>query len=326
MSTVEVLAAYPVARTHDIGQATEVLERVLPRIPLRMRVSVAQDTFAMHMNALDVGSITASYLRFGAEVHVVTSATEYYHVNIPLTGSTLFREGGMTVEATPQLAGVFGPGMAGDLVWRGGCAQVCLLLPRSSLDRELERHLGRAVAEPVLFEPAMDLSAATSTGWLDSLGLVLSYAERRGGRPLHPLTTQTLENLLVDSLLLTHQHNYTEALHGPAPAAGPRAVREAIELLRERPEHPWSVGELAAAVHLSVRALQEAFRRSTGLSPMRYLRQVRLARIHAELVAATPEEVTVTEVAARWGFLHHGHFAAAYRAEFGQSPATTLRT
>jgi len=312
-STNEVLAAYPVARTRDIDQAEAVLERILPRIPLQLRVTTSGDVFDMRMNALDIGAVTASYLRFGSDIEVVNSETAFYHVNIPLSGRTVWRAQKFVVQSTPTVAAVFGPGTVGRSLWTGGCAQLCVMLPQSSLDRELERHLDRDIAEPVSFAPAMNLTASTTRGWLDALRLVVGEAERGGGRSLHPLITRTLENLLVDSLLLAQRHNYSAELLRPGP------------LLRSEPEYPWTVGELAGRVHVSVRALQSAFARSVGVSPMRYLRQVRLSRVHAELLDADPEVTTVTEVAARWGFTHHGHFAAGYRARFGEPPVQTLR-
>jgi AraC-like DNA-binding protein len=321
----EVLAAYPVARTKDIAQATAVLERVLPRIPLQMRVATSGDVFEMHMNALDIGAITTSYVRFGTGIQITNSETAFYHVNIPLSGHTVWRARNYVVQSTPTVAAVLSPGTAGELLWDGGCAQLCVMLPQSSLDRELERHLDCQITEPVTFAPAMNLAASTTRRWLDALRLVMNEAEYSNGRSLHPLTTRTLENLLVDSLLLAQRHNYTAELHRPARTASRGVVRDAMELLEQRPEHPWTVGELAHEVHVSVRALQAAFARSAGVSPMRYLRQERLRRAHAELLDADPASTTVTEVAARWGFAHHGHFAALYRARFGEAPAVTLR-
>jgi AraC-like DNA-binding protein len=323
--TDEVLAAYPVARTRDIGQAREVLERVLPRIPLQVRVATSSDVFDMHMNALDIGAVTTSYIRFGADTQITNSETAFYHVNIPLSGCTIWRAQKYVVRSTPTVAAVLSPGTAGELLWGGGCAQLCVMLPQSSLDRELERHLDRAITEPVTFAPAMNLASSTTRRWLDALRLVLNEADHSNGQSLHPLTTRTLENLLVDSLLLAQRHNYTSALNGPTPTASPRAVRAAMELLEGSPERPWTVGELASEIHVSVRALQSAFARSQGLSPMRYLRDVRLRRIHADLLDADPQRTTVTEVAARWGFAHHGHFAARYREKFGEPPASTLQ-
>jgi AraC-like DNA-binding protein len=59
---------------------------------------------------------------------------------------------------------------------------------------------------------------------------------------------------------------------------------------------------------------------------MTYLREVRLLRIHSELREVDPDTVTVGALASRWGFLHAGRFAAAYKRKFGCSPSTTLRS
>ncbi|WPL20834.1 helix-turn-helix domain-containing protein [Thiorhodovibrio frisius] len=40
--------------------------------------------------------------------------------------------------------------------------------------------------------------------------------------------------------------------------------------------------------------------------------------------AARNSTRTITEVAARWGFLHMGRFTRAYRDLFGELPSTTL--
>jgi transcriptional regulator GlxA family with amidase domain len=196
-------------------------------------------------------------------------------------------------------------------------------MPPAVIERELERHLDRAVANPVSFASDAPLAPA-GEDWLDALLLVCRTVDRRAGDPLHPLAAATLQNLLVDGLLLAQRHNDTDELAAPSRAGSSREVRAAIELLHGRPEHPWSVGELAEQVHLSVRALQQAFRRDTRDSPMRYLRAIRLARVRDTLRAGDPAELTVTEAALRWGFSHHGHFAAAYRAQFGETPSETL--
>jgi transcriptional regulator GlxA family with amidase domain len=98
-----------------------------------------------------------------------------------------------------------------------------------------------------------------------------------------------------------------------------------VDLIEDRPGHPWSVAELAAAVTVSARTLQDGFARTLGTSPMAYLRDVRLDRIHAELLAAGPDAVAVGQVAARWGFLHAGRFSATYKRRFGRSPSATAR-
>jgi AraC-like DNA-binding protein len=324
VTETELLSEHPVLRTSDPELATDALVRVLPRIPLRLRTSQSH-RLRMVMNALEVGSVTASYLRFGTDVHMVTGETESYYVNIPLHGHTLWRNSAVQVRATPSVAAVLSPGLRGEVIWDADCAQLCVMVSGARLQAELECHLDRGVAAPLRFEPAMNLKAPTALGWLATLRLLHREIQREDGLLTHPLAAKTFENVLIDSLLVAQPHNYTAALAAPAREGSPGTAQAAIELLEAHPERPWSVGELAGEVHLSTRALQQTFARSIGLSPMRYLRQVRLARVHADLIDASPEETTVAEVAARWGFVHHGHFAAAYRTRYGRAPAHTLR-
>jgi transcriptional regulator GlxA family with amidase domain len=74
-----------------------------------------------------------------------------------------------------------------------------------------------------------------------------------------------------------------------------------------------------------VRSLQEGFRQHVGVSPMAYLRRVRLEHAHAELSEPRDGQRSVAAVAHRWGFGHLGRFAAAYRERYGVSPSDTLR-
>ena len=78
-------------------------------------------------------------------------------------------------------------------------------------------------------------------------------------------------------------------------------------------------------MHLSPRALQEGFSRDIGQSPMAYLRQVRLRRVHEALLLADPASTSVRTLAISYGFLHLGRFAATYRQAFGVLPSRHLR-
>ncbi|ANZ40367.1 hypothetical protein BBK82_34440 [Lentzea guizhouensis] len=68
--------------------------------------------------------------------------------------------------------------------------------------------------------------------------------------------------------------------------------------------------------------MQLAFRRHLDLTPMAYLRQVRLGRAHEDLLAGGGP---VTSVAHRWGYAHAGRFAVDYRRAYGVPPSETLR-
>ena len=74
------------------------------------------------------------------------------------------------------------------------------------------------------------------------------------------------------------------------------------------------------------RGLQHAFRRYYSVGPTRYLRQVRMANAHRDLLAAGPSRGdTVAAIADAWQFTHHDRFALDYRTAYGVTPGQTLR-
>jgi len=102
-------------------------------------------------------------------------------------------------------------------------------------------------------------------------------------------------------------------------------VRAAVELIHARAHEPLTVSDIARAADLSVRGLQESFQRVLDRTPMQYLREVRLRRAHDDLLRAQPGQVSVADVAARWGFTHMGRFSGEYLRRFGEYPKQTLR-
>jgi transcriptional regulator GlxA family with amidase domain len=127
-------------------------------------------------------------------------------------------------------------------------------------------------------------------------------------------------------LLLAVDHQYRDELLCPGPSTRPRTVKRAIDAMEADPAHHFTVTELAQAAEVSARALQDGFRRHLDMSPMMYLRQLRLVRVHDELRRADPGRVTVADIAHRWGFTHLGRFAGTYRAKYGVPPSATMRS
>ncbi|AHH98925.1 helix-turn-helix transcriptional regulator [Kutzneria albida] len=141
-----------------------------------------------------------------------------------------------------------------------------------------------------------------------------------------PLIASTATQLLAAMVLATFPHTaLTDPTIEDRHDAHSATLRRAIGFIDDHAHRDISLADIAAATHVSIRALQYAFRRHRSTTPMGYLRQVRMHHAHQELVAADPTTgVTVTEIAARWGFFHPGHFAHYYRRAYGHPPSRTL--
>lgn len=139
-----------------------------------------------------------------------------------------------------------------------------------------------------------------------------------------PLVQAEAVRCLVTALLQTFLERSRERTGGPA--AAPSAVRRALAYIEAHLDEDIGLAEIAAAARMSPRGLQAAFRRELGTTPTHRLRDARLDAAHRALLDADPGTGTTVEtVMARWGFVHRGRFAAAYRERHGCNPATTLR-
>lgn len=121
--------------------------------------------------------------------------------------------------------------------------------------------------------------------------------------------------------LLTAIPHWPIGEHGPPPTAAAARFARAEGFLLEHATEPISVEDVAEAAGLSIRGLQEAFRRHHGVTPTTYLRRIRLLLARERLESGEAE--SVGDVARAVGFGHLGRFANSYRAEFGELPRET---
>src|SRR4029078_1902676 len=121
-------------------------------------------------------------------------------------------------------------------------------------------------------------------------------------------------------------HPYRSAVTGETQVVGSRAIRAAVEIIEEEAHLPLTVSSIAARCHVSVRSLQQDFRRYVGTSPMAYLREVRLRRAHQSLLESDPSATSGGSIAYHLGFTNLGRFAAAHTARYDEPPAATLRS
>jgi AraC-like DNA-binding protein len=324
-NAAEMFRGRRIVSSRGIEQTREALTNVF--LPVDFPAARASTPVAMELNALRVGRVTCGYMRFQNAVQIETAEAEHFHIDIPTGGRARMRAAhGTPIYGTQQTAGVFMPGRSVELDCSERFAQISLMIPRDQLQLELENMLGTTLARPLQFTAELNLASPGGQLMMQTLQLIDHASDVAEGPLSHPLALQRLEQVLMHSLLFAQPHNHSALLARTSPAPAARPVSQAVELLRSSPAHPWTVGELAAAVSLSVRSVHEGFRRCLGTTPMAYLRQVRLEKVREELLAASPDTVGVTEVATRWGFVHLGRFAAAYCAAFSERPSDTLRS
>ncbi|HEX5249066.1 MAG TPA: AraC family transcriptional regulator [Gaiellales bacterium] len=140
-----------------------------------------------------------------------------------------------------------------------------------------------------------------------------------------PLVVGAAARLIAATALATFPNTaVTTPTRDDGPDSRPGTLRRAVAFIEANPDLDITLQDIARAAYVTPRAVQLAFRRQAGTTPMAYLRRVRLDCAHQDLQEAA-DGLTVTDVAYRWGFASPSRFAQHYRDAYGTKPSDTLR-
>jgi len=103
------------------------------------------------------------------------------------------------------------------------------------------------------------------------------------------------------------------------------AVERARHFIYENLDNPFRLSDVCAYARVQPRSLEYGFHEALGMTPIAYIKTLRLNRVHRELLASESAERTVTEIALDCGFQHLSQFAVDYRKFFGESPSAAHR-
>lgn len=269
------------------------------------------------LEVIDLDSCRLAHIRFGATVGIVSDHPGAMAVNIPLAGRLQSSIGSRSREAGPGQATAFPPDTPARMpAWATDLDVLGLRIEAHMLRRESERVFARKdITVPV----DIDLRTAAGEAWFRMARSTFDNARDCGGILYQdPQVAASVASMLVTGLLLA-------AVPEDVASSGslrPRTVHRVIEAIETDPARAWSPADLAEIAGVSVRRLQQAFREHMGTTPFAHLHDVRLERVHDDLVHGRGE--TVTDVALGWGVSHLGRFASAYRKKYGELPSHTL--
>ncbi|GGT06095.1 helix-turn-helix transcriptional regulator [Nonomuraea spiralis] len=304
--------------SRDIGETEEFLSKAYAK----MRIGADVKSPRTWISRQVMGSVSVDQLHLEYAMR--------YDVN-PLGKVCLcaVESGSIAHQIAGQDEDVFGPGdtvlfAPPDLPYTGEIrrSRYDIVMFDAALLQQVAGTLPGRRAEPVRLVGSRPVSASAGRHLRRTLAYLRDDVLTDPELAAEPLVVSTAGQLLAASVLTALPTNADDAA---APGeARPQALRRATAFIDDHAHLPIGLDEIATAARVSPRALQYAFRRHLGTTPLGYLRQARLAHAHAELREADPGATTVTAVAARWGFFHPGRFAQLYRAAFGRAPGDTL--
>ncbi|MBC8945164.1 AraC family transcriptional regulator [Xenorhabdus indica] len=306
--------------SHDLDEVKSMVGRVMK--PHQLNILGSSRKLDARMHYIPFGDFSMSRLRYGANVEINPNALEsFFLIQMPLSGSACIESGGQHLDSTPNLASILSPDQHTSMRWSADNDQFMVRISRTLLERTLIGQLGHPLDQPLVFELGFEWQRCQA--WRCLMLYLLEYTTQLPDILQYKLITGQIEQLLSVTLLSTHQHNYSGSSTNRRCSIRPRHVRKVQEYLQAHAHEPITVEQLAQVAGVSLRSLYSGFREFLDISPMQYLRDLRMEHVRTELLAG--EASNVTGVALRWGFAHMGRFSAEYKARYGETPSESLK-
>ncbi len=309
-------------RSRDLDEAREKVAAVF--CPHRLETLGARSLFDACHHHLPGQRLSLNYIEYGARTLIAPGELDdFYLLQIPLEGGAEITNGRETYLSTPDRAAILNPHLPTRMTWEEGTRQVLVKISRRAMQDHLAGLLGGPSDRPLTFDGRLDLREGPGAG-LRRLVMWLVAEADAGGSPIGSgLMARQIESTILSGLLEA-RHDHQSQIARVRSAPRPRHLRIAEGFIEANLDQAITLEDVANAAGISPRGLQMAFRQHRGTTPLSFWREARLARAHADLLAAPPG-TRVTDIAMRWGFTHFGRFSELYRARFGLCPRDTLK-
>ncbi|WP_205855764.1 cupin domain-containing protein, partial [Phytoactinopolyspora endophytica] len=166
------LEQYELFHTNDLDHARELVGRVF--VPHRLDLVGQSSQLDARMHTRRVAKLAANYVTYGGEVLIEPGELgSFFVVQVPLSGHSVVRCGGMEICSTPRYASVVSPTEPLSMYWSAGCSMLILRLERPAVEAQLRDLLGAPLPGPVRFDLGMNVGSGFGLSWLKQFRLMV---------------------------------------------------------------------------------------------------------------------------------------------------------
>ena len=295
----------PLLKSQDFGEWEATLANTLGHH--RSRIRSGSVPFAAEIRGAQVDEFQLLWLQGSGQLELVREQCADGVLWLPLEGLMQETINGVEHVAEPGTALLFQPGDAMTGLTADSVSGVSIVVPK--------HHLVGQGPQAQLLRQGVMAQQLIRAGW----ELVEAAANKLKGDSF-------AAERLVDALHQVCNSSNPDQQNERVTAKRRRVlVADACAWMLERLAERFSVLELSAAMHVSVRTLQTSFQTELGCSPMSELKRMRLHQLRRFLLDPELTHQSVAELMSQAGLLACGVTAAEYQRWCGELPRRTRR-
>ena len=293
--------------------------------PHRLNMAKASHDFSASMHHLQTGSLSISRLEYGADVIIDPQELKnFYLIQIPIEGYAEIEFAQQRFISYNNVASLISPDQHLRMRWQAHAPQLILKINQAEFLQHCKHHMANIPRDGVIFDPRLDFNSQGGSYFLELIN-TMTNAIMCENHPLHhPFAFKQFESSLFNALIYGQANNAIGNISNKYEKnISPYFIKVAQEYIEAHLHEALNIEILAEKAGVSVRSLFAGFKTYLGTTPMNYLRDVRFEQVHLELMSDS--ELSVTDIAFKWGFSHLGRFSQEYKKRYGELPSHTLR-
>ncbi len=314
------LHRFPAFQTNDPAVMAEALASSCGARDFAFRDS--PHPFEVKINFLKLKQLALASCQYAGAASFRIPTEDTIRQPFALAGAALVGFGGRQFAVNQDETCVVPAGTLSALNYQDRFSHLALVIESSALRVKLGALLGAPVVGDV------DFVATGRFGHpeLARLRRLLDFVVAELDRPDSVVAAHALaefEQLLIVSFLMANRHNFSQLLERERPSPAPWQVRLVEDYIDAHWNEPLTIEKLAGVTGGSVRSIFKAFKNARGVTPMAFVKSIRLRQAR-RLLENPDRDTSVIGVSFYCGFFNAGHFARHYRTAFGELPSTTL--
>ena len=280
-----------------------------------------QNTFGFHQTYLVTPSIMLCKESFSAATqhHGLTPDNMLgFTIPLKLGSKSLYWNSPISQHALPASL----PGGL-DVVIDAGQVHIIVLIEISLLERMLTKQQSTALKSAASKRqlPIVKHALDSFTQWLLNL---LSHSQQHFDVYQHSSVLRSIEEDLLQQLLRVVKLPSSQISTQDSRQKRRQGFELALEFLREADLSSLSIPELCSQTGVSQRTLEYAFREHLNMTPLGFIRTLRLHSVRRTLLSSHANDISISGTAYQHGIYDMGRFASVYKNHFGELPSQTL--
>lgn len=326
---VSPIYSYPIIQSRSAVKSHQELSHSISGHELEWRKGEVNTRLFRY----NLEQISMMVLGYGAEVEIQAAKFQGFSlVQIPLRGTTEIISDGVSVIAKPGETVIVTPKEKVQTLWQLGCEQLLLKIPHhliSCLDQAwVSPHLRPQNTSNL--RPAYKIQPQITQQWYALLQQLVMLPNLYGTKGLSSVWLRHFETNIA-LFLLSHQPSLdqkeattllpNQSHIKPTGDINQTRLLQIKHYAQAHLTEKITLADLARVAGVSTRTLNVMCHQQIGMSPMTWLRSIRLDAVRQALLS-NPKK-SITELALAHGFEHLGRFSFYYQQRFGELPKDT---